>query len=79
LVENDNIPEDIGKIEIDEYLDSSPIIDFPMNEVYEVRERKGDDELVPPKHEHLPKELQYKVLDDTNKYHVIISVDLTKK
>jgi hypothetical protein len=41
MVGNNNIPEDIGKMEIDEYLDSSRIIDSSMNEVHEVSERKG--------------------------------------
>jgi hypothetical protein len=38
MVGNNNIPEDIGKMEIDEYLDSSRIIGSSMNEV---SERKG--------------------------------------
>jgi hypothetical protein len=38
LIKNNNIPEDIGKI--DEYLDSSPMIDSPINQVHEVPKRE---------------------------------------
>jgi hypothetical protein len=79
LVENVNIFEDIDKMEIDEYLDSSPIIDPPMNEVYKIPKIKGDEKLPSPELKILAKELKYKFLDDTNKYPVIISVDLIEK
>jgi hypothetical protein len=50
-----------------------------MNEVYEVLERKRDEELPPLNLKLLPKDLKYMFLDDTNKYHVIVSVDPTEK
>jgi hypothetical protein len=50
-----------------------------MNEAHEVPERKGDEELPPAELKLLPKELKYRLLVHTNKFPVIISVDLTDK
>jgi hypothetical protein len=79
VVENNNVIRDIDKDEIDEYLDSSPIVGPFMNKIYEILERKGDEALPPPELKPLPPYLKYRFLHDTNKYHVIISANLAKK
>jgi hypothetical protein len=79
LVENDNVIGDIDKEEIDEYLESSPVVDTFMNKIYEIPERKGDEALPPPELNHLPPDLKYRFLDDTNKYPINISANLAEK
>jgi hypothetical protein len=54
------------------------ILETPMNETYAVPNRKGDEELLPPKLKHLPRELKYKFIDDTNKCLVTISANLSE-
>ena len=44
---------------------------------HEVLARKGDEALPPPELKPLPEELKYEFLDETNKYHVIISANLS--
>jgi hypothetical protein len=39
LVENDNFPEDVDKMKIDEHLNSFAIVDPEINQVYETRKR----------------------------------------
>jgi hypothetical protein len=76
LVENDNVIGDIDKEEIDEYLDSSPVVDTFMNKIYEIPERKGDEALPPPELKHLPPDLKYRFLDDTNKYLITLGLQV---
>ena len=52
-------------------------MESPINEEYEILERKGDEELPPPELKPLPKELKYVFLDDTNRYPVIINTNLS--
>ena len=79
LVDNTDVPEDKEKKKLDDILNSTPILESPMNENYEEPKRKGDEGFPPPELKPLPKELKYKFLDDTNKYPVIISADLSEK
>lgn len=46
---------------------------------YEVPEKKGDEEMPPPKLKKLPKELRYEYLDESKKIPVIISSKLLAK
>ena len=41
LVDNTDVPEDEEKEKLDDILNSTPILESPMNETYEVPERKG--------------------------------------
>jgi hypothetical protein len=79
LVDNTDVPEDKEKKKLDDILNSTPILESPMNETCEEPERKGDEGFPPPELNPLPKELKYKFLDDTNKYPVIISADLSER
>ena len=79
LMNQEDIIEDPEKEELDEYLDSVPIIESPMNEGYEEPERKGDEELPPPELKPLLDGLRYEFLDDSNKYPIIISTDLSEE
>ena len=65
--------------ELNEYLDSIPIMESPMNEEYEEPERKGDEELPPPELRPLLDGLRYEFLDDSIKYPIIISTDLSEE
>jgi hypothetical protein len=47
-----------------------------MNETYEVPERKEDEELPSPELKPLTWELKHTILDDTNKYPIIVSANL---
>jgi hypothetical protein len=49
-----------------------------MSEEYEEPKRKGDEEL-PPQLKPLPEGLRYEYLDDSNKYPIIISTDLSEE
>jgi hypothetical protein len=60
-------------------LKSPPIDDSSTNEKYEIPERKGDEDLPPPEPKHLPPDLKYKFLDETNRYPVIVSTNLSEK
>jgi hypothetical protein len=77
LVDITDVPEDNEKEKLDDILNSTPILESPMNETYEVTERKGDEGFPSPELKPLPTELKYKFLDHTNKYPVIISADLS--
>lgn len=79
LLENDSTMKDLDEEDIDEYLDSSLVVNSSMNKNYETPERKGDKALPPPELKHLPPDLKYRFLDETNKYHVIISANLAEK
>jgi hypothetical protein len=48
-------------------------------EKYEIPERKGDEDLPPLEQKHLPPDLKYKFLDDTNRYPDIVSTNLSEK
>lgn len=50
-----------------------------MNEEYEEPERKGDEELPPPELKQLPEGLRYEFLDNTNRYPVIVSTDISEE
>jgi hypothetical protein len=50
----DDAMRDLDKEDINEYLDSSPEVNYSTNESYETPERKGDEDLPPPKQKHLP-------------------------
>jgi hypothetical protein len=50
-----------------------------MNEKYGETERKGDEELPPRELKPLPDGLKYDFLDNSNKYIIIISIDLRNK
>jgi hypothetical protein len=52
-----------------------PILEFPMNETYEVPQRKGDKEVPTLELKPLPQDLKYQFLDDTNKYLVIVNTN----
>ena len=65
--------------DIEKYLESLPIADSSTNEKYEIPERKGDEDLPPPELKHLPPDLKYKFLDETNRYLVIASTNLSKR
>ena len=78
LDENDVIESKEEK-ELGEYLDSTPIIESPMNKEYEEPERNGDEELPPPQLKPLPDGLRYQFLDNSNKYPIIISTDISKE
>ena len=78
-LEGENANEDIEGEKLGEYLDSIPIIDFPMNEKYEEPERRGDEELPPPQLKPLPDGLRYEFLDDTNRYPNIVSTEILEK
>jgi hypothetical protein len=53
------------------------VLESPMNDSYEVLERKGYEELPPPKLKPFPQGLKYQFLEDTNKYLVIVSTNLS--
>jgi hypothetical protein len=50
-----------------------------MNEKYGETERKGDEELPPRELKPLPDGLKYEFLGNSNKYIIIISIDLRNK
>lgn len=49
-----------------------------MDEIYDVPEKKGDEEISPPEIKPLPEELSYEYLDETKRFLVIISTNLSK-
>ena len=57
LTYNDDVPEDKEKEKLDEILDSTPVLESPIEE-YEEPERKGDEGLPPPELKPLPNELK---------------------
>lgn len=69
----------LDKNDIEKCLKSLPITNNSTNEKYEVPERKGDEDLPPPELKHLPPDLKYKFLDETNRYPVIVSTNLSEK
>ena len=50
-----------------------------MNEEYEEPERRGDEELPPPQLKPLPDGLRYEFLDDTNRYPIIVSTEISEE
>jgi hypothetical protein len=55
------------------------MVDSSTNENYETPERKGDEDLPPPELKHPPQDLKYRFLDETNKYPIIVSTNLSEK
>jgi hypothetical protein len=55
------------------------MVDSSTNENYETPERKGDEDLPPPELKHLPPDLKYRFLDETNKYLVVVSTNLSEQ
>jgi hypothetical protein len=78
LINHDDSPDDQEK-ELHDYLDATPVLESPMNEMYEVPKRRGDEALPPPDLKPLPEELRYEFLDYSNKDPIIISSNLLDK
>jgi hypothetical protein len=79
LLENDDNIIGSSQNDIEEYLESLPMTNGSTKEKYEIPERKGDEDLPPPELKHLPPDLKYKFLDETNRYPVIVSTNLSEK
>lgn len=58
-------------------MDSTLVVDPPINEIYEVSEWKGDDELPPPEFKPLPEYHRYEFLDNTKIFPIIINANLS--
>lgn len=79
LTDYEQGPEDLEKEEIDQRLNEAPPLESPMNETYEVPEKKGDEGLPHLELKPLPEELRYEFLDQTKRYPMIISANLSEK
>ena len=67
------------KEEIEMIMDDALIVSPRLNIVYEVLERKGDEELPPPNLKPLPKGLMYEFMDNTERFPIIVNADLSGK
>ena len=76
LINQEDLPNDEKREEIDDYLDSIP--EEPIPNVYEELVRKGDEEPPPIELKPLPDDLRYEYLDDENKCPIIISKGLSE-
>jgi hypothetical protein len=63
LINHDAIPDDHENKELDDYFDLVPEVENSFDKEYEELERKGDEELPPPKHNTLPEGLRYGFLE----------------
>ena len=78
-VRPESLFEDGEKEEIEMIMDATPIVCSRLNKVYEVLERKGDEELPPPTLKPLPKGLRYDFIDNTETFPVIVNAILSGK
>jgi hypothetical protein len=78
LLGNENVMIGLDKSDTKKCLVSLPITDNSTNEKYAAPERKGDKDLPPPELKHLPPDLKYRFLDETNKYPGIVSTNLSE-
>ena len=70
------VMEDKSLGELENELDSLPVLGPPTDEAFEEPEKRGDEELPPPELKTSPENLKYRFLDDTNKFPIVISAKL---
>ena len=79
LVRPESLSEDKENEEIEMIIYAAPLVIPRLNKVYEVLERKGDEELPPPILKPLPKGLMYEFVDNTERFPIIVNADLSGK
>lgn len=65
--------------ELDQFMDATPPVDPLVNDINEVLEWKGDEELPPSELNPLPEGLRYEFQDDTERFPIIINANLSEK